>query len=38
MKMVEARAIHYGHEIGVKYGEGFNVERMAGVSDVFDLI
>ncbi|MFT6828169.1 MAG: bacillithiol biosynthesis deacetylase BshB1 [Roseivirga sp.] len=38
MKMVEARAIHYGHEIGVKYGEGFNVERMAGVEDVFDLI
>lgn len=38
MKMVEARAIHYGHEIGVKYGEGFNVERMVGVGDVFDLI
>jgi bacillithiol biosynthesis deacetylase BshB1 len=38
MKMVEARAIHYGHEIGVKYGEGFNTERMTGVGDVFDLI
>jgi len=38
MKMIEARAIHYGHEIGVKYGEGFNVERMTGVGDVFDLI
>lgn len=38
MKMIEARAIHYGHEIGVRYGEGFNVERMTGVGDVFDLI
>jgi bacillithiol biosynthesis deacetylase BshB1 len=38
MKMVEARAIHYGHEIGVQYGEGFNVERTAGVGSVFDLI
>ncbi len=38
MKMVEARAIHYGHEIGVQYGEGFNVERMTGVGDVFDLL
>jgi bacillithiol biosynthesis deacetylase BshB1 len=38
MKMIEARAIHYGHEIGVQYGEGFNVERTAGVGDIFDLI
>lgn len=38
MKMIESRAIHYGHLIGAKYGEGFNVERTPGVASVFDLI
>lgn len=37
INMIEARAIHYGHLIGAKYGEGFNVERTLGVNDVFDL-
>lgn len=38
MEMIKARGIHYGHEIGVEYGEGFTVERMPGVDSVFDLI
>jgi len=38
LKMVESRAVHYGHAIGVKYGEGFTIERHIGVSDVFSLI
>ncbi|OEK04474.1 bacillithiol biosynthesis deacetylase BshB1 [Roseivirga misakiensis] len=38
MKMVESRGIHYGHEIGVTYGEGFTVDRKIGINTVFDLI
>lgn len=38
INMIEARAIHYGHLIGAKYGEGFNVERTIGVKSPFDLI
>jgi N-acetylglucosamine malate deacetylase 1 len=38
LKMVESRAIHYGHAIGVKYGEGFTIERPMGVDDVFNLM
>lgn len=38
LKMVESRGIHYGHEIGVEYGEGFTVDRKTGVQSVFDLI
>lgn len=38
MEMIKSRGIHYGHEIGVEYGEGFTVERMPGVDTVFDLI
>ncbi|GHE64093.1 MULTISPECIES: bacillithiol biosynthesis deacetylase BshB1 [Roseivirga] len=38
LNMIEARGIHYGHEIGVKYGEGFTVERTPGVSSIFDLV
>lgn len=37
-QMIESRGIHYGHEIGVKYGEGFTVERRVGVQTIFDLI
>ena len=37
LRMIEARAIEYGHLIGAKYGEGFNVERIPGVDDIFDL-
>ena len=38
LKMIESRGVHYGHEIGVDYGEGFTVDRKAGVGSVFDLI
>ncbi|WP_420386767.1 bacillithiol biosynthesis deacetylase BshB1 [Roseivirga sp.] len=37
-QMIESRGIHYGHEIGVKYGEGFTVERTPGVQSIFDLV
>jgi N-acetylglucosamine malate deacetylase 1 len=37
MDFVEARAKEFGHSILVKYGEGFTVERMIGVKDLFDL-
>lgn len=38
MNMLEARGLELGHAIGVKYGEGFTVRRLAGVNDLFDLI
>ncbi len=38
MEMVNSRGIHYGHEIGVRYGEGFTVERRIGVDDITTLI
>jgi bacillithiol biosynthesis deacetylase BshB1 len=38
LPFIEARAREYGHKILVKYGEGFTVERMPGVNDLFDLI
>ena len=38
LNMIESRGIHYGHEIGAKYGEGFTVERTPGVQSIFDLI
>jgi bacillithiol biosynthesis deacetylase BshB1 len=38
MKMVDSRGIHYGHEIGVEYGEGFTVERAIGTDTIFNLI
>ncbi len=34
---VEARAREYGRTIGVEFGEGFTVERVLGVADLFDL-
>lgn len=37
LRMVEARAIEYGHAIGVTYGEGFTVRRFIGVDSLFDL-
>ncbi len=37
MEFIEARAKEFGHSILVKYGEGFTVERMIGVDDLFDL-
>ena len=37
MKMVEARAIEYGHRIGVKYAEGFVTKDFIGVKDLYNL-
>ncbi|ELR73892.1 LMBE-related protein [Fulvivirga imtechensis AK7] len=38
MKMIEARAKEYGHSIGVKYGEGFTVNRNIGIKDITGLL
>lgn len=38
LKMIEARAIEFGHAIGTNYGEGFTVRRFPGVRSLFDLI
>lgn len=38
LRMVEARAIEFGHAIGARYGEGFTVRRYPGVKNLFDLI
>lgn len=37
LKMLEARAVEYGHAIGVLYGEGFTVRRFIGVDNLFAL-
>lgn len=37
LKMLEARAVEYGHAIGANYGEGFTVRRFLGVNNLFDL-
>lgn len=38
LPFIEARAREYGHKIMVKYGEGFTIERMPGVNNLFHLI
>ena len=38
LKLLEARATELGHNIGVKYGEGFVARRWVGVKSLFDLI
>jgi bacillithiol biosynthesis deacetylase BshB1 len=38
LEFIDARGKEMGHSIMVKYGEGFTVERMIGVSDLFDLV
>lgn len=38
LDFIEARSREMGHKINVKYGEGFTVERVTGVSDLFDLL
>lgn len=38
MDMIEARAIEYGHRIGVKYAEGFTTKQSMGVKDLYHLI
>lgn len=37
MKMVESRALEYGHRIGVKYAEGFVTKDFIGVKDLYNL-
>lgn len=38
MQMLESRPAEWGRSIGVEYAEGFTVERLIGVKNVFDLI
>ncbi|WP_373523815.1 bacillithiol biosynthesis deacetylase BshB1 [Aquiflexum sp.] len=37
LDFIEARAREFGHSINVKFGEGFTVEKMIGVKNLFDL-
>lgn len=37
LRMLEARAVEYGHAIGATYGEGFTTRRFIGVNNLFDL-
>lgn len=37
LPFIEARNREMGHKIMTKYGEGFTVERMIGINDLFDL-
>jgi N-acetylglucosamine malate deacetylase 1 len=37
LKFVEARALEFGHSAGFTYGEGFTVEKIMGVTNLFDL-
>jgi bacillithiol biosynthesis deacetylase BshB1 len=37
LKLLEARAIEYGHTIGTSYGEGFTARRYPGVNSLFDI-
>ncbi|MDB5274707.1 MAG: bshB1 [Chitinophagaceae bacterium] len=37
LKFVEARALEFGHAVGFKYGEGFTVEKIPGIKNLFDL-
>ncbi len=38
LNMIEARAIEFGHRIGVKYGEGLMHSQYLGVRDLFQLV
>jgi N-acetylglucosamine malate deacetylase 1 len=38
IKNVEARAIEYGKNIGVKYAEGFTSAKLLGVDNLFNLL
>ena len=37
LKMLEARAIEFGHAVGRTYGEGFTVKRYPAVDSLFDI-
>jgi N-acetylglucosamine malate deacetylase 1 len=38
LEFVKARAIHFGVPIGVRYAEGFHVNRTIGVSNLLELL
>lgn len=38
MAMLESRAVEYGHQIGVGYGEGFQLKQTPGLSSICDLL
>ncbi len=38
LRMIESRAIEFGHAIGTQYGEGYTVTRFVGVNSLLDLI
>ena len=38
MKLIEARDREFGYSIGVKFAEGFTIERNLGIKNLFDLI
>ncbi len=38
MKLIESRDREFGYSIGVKFAEGFTIERNLGVKNLFDLI
>ena len=38
LKLIEARAIEFGHTIGVKFGEGYTTRRYPGVRSLYDLM
>ena len=37
LRMLEARAVEYGHAIGAAYGEGFTTRRFIGIDSLFNL-
>ncbi|HEY3403779.1 MAG TPA: bacillithiol biosynthesis deacetylase BshB1 [Ohtaekwangia sp.] len=37
LKMIESRALEFGHAIGVEHGEGFTVRRQPGVDHLFQI-
>ncbi len=37
LRMIEARAVEFGHAIGVSHGEGYTVRRPTGVKNLFDV-
>lgn len=38
ISMIEARAMEYGHRIGVKYAEGFTTRQALGIKELYHLI
>jgi LmbE family N-acetylglucosaminyl deacetylase len=38
LRKIEARAVEFGHAIGVQYAEGFTVQRFPGVSNLNNLL